>query len=711
MSLGYLKTVTAADLFTTQDNSTLALPPDEQISTLSRVASERRVNHQVRLALLQKLKHAGGTLKTETNSSHLTAIHGGMPSHAATLPHMNTHIRGNDQQHWNTINGMAGLDNEFNHMIITKDIKDRHQFSSFSSRGYRTLSQRKHSGRRSMYSDNGANYKRLPASRSEPDLLIAQGSGTIRKMDSKRKSQKYIAGQKPVQSYRSLSGRTSSHRFDQHGKMSAQTHFQEVPGDMNLKKAVFFLTSNNPVILAYSAAYIQHECFTKESAKLEVNRYEGIPRLINLLKIPNANIQQAVCGALRNTVFKNNTNKLEFVRHGGIAEVLHLLQETNDTEIRDQITGLLWNLSSSEDLKESLISTVPILNKCVIIPYVSKSPNSKDYEAFHNATGCLRNLSCAGLEGRNKMRNTPDFIDSIMHYVETCVSTNKVDEKPVEHCVCILHNLSYQLDKEVPEAVNSIVRNGSPQHSKKLSSSASPSCFKPGNDESDNIIMPFIQENDNPKGVEKLLHSKSLKMYTDLMSKSTSDSTVEASAGALLNLTANSEKTSQWMSSELVNKAGGLPQIVKLLSSKNSGMQKTAVSLLSNLSRHKNLQSQLASQALPTLTRLLSSSGSSSTAADSTLSSACNIVRNVVLSNPKMAKPLLQGGLLKSLIAISTSGNSPLAKKTAGNFLSDMWQTKELQSLLKREGFGKKDFLNGLTKTVSEKMISSSLFS
>uniref|UniRef100_A0A4W3GUA7 Armadillo repeat-containing domain-containing protein n=1 Tax=Callorhinchus milii TaxID=7868 RepID=A0A4W3GUA7_CALMI len=123
-----------------------------------------------------------------------------------------------------------------------------------------------------------------------------------------------------------------------------RTHFQEVPGDMNLKKAVFFLTSNNPVILAYSAAYIQHECFTKESAKLEVNRYEGIPRLINLLKIPNANIQQAVCGALRNTVFKNNTNKLEFVRHGGIAEVLHLLQETNDTEIRDQITGaMLWH--------------------------------------------------------------------------------------------------------------------------------------------------------------------------------------------------------------------------------------------------------------------------------------------------------------------------------------------------------------------------------
>uniref|UniRef100_A0A4W3GE04 Uncharacterized protein n=1 Tax=Callorhinchus milii TaxID=7868 RepID=A0A4W3GE04_CALMI len=247
----------------------------------------------------------------------------------------------------------------------------------------------------------------------------------------------------------------------------------------------------------------------------------------------------------------------------------------------------------------------------------------------------FRNLSCAGLEGRNKMRNTPDFIDSIMHYVETCVSTNKVDEKvsPVEHCVCILHNLSYQLDKEVPEAVSNDTSHFHPQ--------------------SDNIIMPFIQENDNPKGVEKLLHSKSLKMYTDLMSKSTSDSTVEASAGALLNLTANSEK---WMSSELVNKAGGLPQIVKLLSSKNSGMQKTAVSLLSNLSRHKNLQSQLASQALPTLTRLLSSSGSSSTAADSTLSSACNIVRNVVLSNPKMAKPLLQGGLLKSLIAISTSG-------------------------------------------------------
>lgn len=60
--------------------------------------------------------------------------------------------------------------------------------------------------------------------------------------------------------------------------------------------------------------------------------------------------------------------------------------------------GLLWNLSSTDELKEALISdALPVLADRVIIPFSgwgdgnsNLSREMVDPEVFFNATGCLR---------------------------------------------------------------------------------------------------------------------------------------------------------------------------------------------------------------------------------------------------------------------------------------------------------------------------------
>lgn len=67
--------------------------------------------------------------------------------------------------------------------------------------------------------------------------------------------------------------------------------------------------------------------------------------------------------------------------------------------------GLLWNLSSTDELKEELIQeALPVLTDCVIIPFsgwsdggCNRTREIIDPEVFFNATGCLRWVIKQGL--------------------------------------------------------------------------------------------------------------------------------------------------------------------------------------------------------------------------------------------------------------------------------------------------------------------------
>lgn len=65
---------------------------------------------------------------------------------------------------------------------------------------------------------------------------------------------------------------------------------------------------------------------------------KGIPPLLSLLSSPNIQVQETAAAALRNVVFKNQANKEEVQRCGGIVPVVQVLSDTNP-ETQKHLTG------------------------------------------------------------------------------------------------------------------------------------------------------------------------------------------------------------------------------------------------------------------------------------------------------------------------------------------------------------------------------------
>ncbi|PKU34686.1 plakophilin-1 [Limosa lapponica baueri] len=373
-------------------------------------------------------------------------------------------------------------------------------------------------------------------------------------------------------------------------------------GTMTIQKAIQLLCSSDDKYQAMGAYYLQHTCFQDESAKQEVYRLGGIAKLVELLRSPNQNVQRAAAGALRNLVFKNPTNKIETRRQNGIRECVSLLRRTGNTEIQKQLTGLLWNLSSTDELKEELIQeALPVLTDCVIIPFSGWSDGSCnrtreiiDPEVFFNATGCLRNLSSADM-GRQTMRNYPGLIDSVMTYSQNCVASNRPDDKSVENCICILHNLSYRLDAEVPNKYTQL------------------------NHMARSVYMD--------KTLTGCFNSRSGKM-----------------------------EMSNAMSQLIGLKEKGLPRIARLLQSNSPEVVRSGASLLSNMSRHPVLHKTMAHQVLPDVSRLLSFQSGNTNSYGEIMTSACYTLRNLIMSNPHLGKSYLTSNMLNNVVSLCRNG-------------------------------------------------------
>ncbi|XP_023214630.1 catenin delta-2-like, partial [Centruroides sculpturatus] len=141
---------------------------------------------------------------------------------------------------------------------------------------------------------------------------------------------------------------------------------------------------------------------------------------------------------------------------GGIPTLVQLLRKTPDNEIRELVTGILWNLSSSEELKKPIIDdALTVLVNHVIIPHSGWDRNRDPSDqiktqeiywstVFRNASGVLRNVSSAGEYARKKLRECEGLVDSLLHIVRAAIGKNDMDNKSVENCVCILRNLSYR---------------------------------------------------------------------------------------------------------------------------------------------------------------------------------------------------------------------------------------------------------------------------
>ncbi|XP_045913291.1 plakophilin-1 isoform X1 [Micropterus dolomieu] len=473
--------------------------------------------------------------------------------------------------------------------------------------------------------------------------------------------------------------------------------------DLTLDEALEFLSHPEEKFQLCGASFIHHLTFKEERTKQEIFQLGGIPILVSLLRSPNPGVSQSAAGALRNLVFKDEDNKLEVQHCGGIAKALQLLKETDSTETQKQITGLLWNLSSNDKLKEELIATaLPALTENVVLPFTSWSDNSINNnihpDVFYSATGCLRNLSCAQKKERQAMRECRGLIDSLMNYIQSCVAEENPDDKSVENCACILHNLTYQLEAESPECFSKF----QPQTGDQPGSKKSPAigCFSPKSSKAQKQFSFDVARGlpeDAPSGVKWLCHPKAMQTYLALLGSSQKDATLEACCGTLQNLTASKGAGSSVMSQILVKKLGALLYMPTLIKSPNRSLQKTAMCLLGNMSRTSSLQTTMAKQILPELTSLLSSSPTEMGKSDESISTACSTVRTLMLADTEVSKKVINNQLVSSVADLSENGAFPKSRKAASLLLYSLWNEKNLQGVVKKLGMAKSLFVNDNT--------------
>ncbi|XP_077060853.1 plakophilin-1 [Siphateles boraxobius] len=473
----------------------------------------------------------------------------------------------------------------------------------------------------------------------------------------------------------------------------------EMP-DISLEEAVGYLTLSDENYQLLGASFIQNKTYTEEKAKEEVWRLAGIPALVQLLKSDNENLQQTAVSALRNIVFKDHNNKLELERCDGLEAILMLLRNNNVAETQRQLTGLLWNLSSAEELKPELIrDALPLLTENIVVPYNiwTDSNTSKhiDPEVFYNTTGCFRNLSCASDNERISMRNCTGLIDSLMIYVQTQMERGEPDDKSVENCVCILHNLSYQLEKEAPDHFKEFtISDGSTHENKKKNS-----LFNSKRTKTQKAVSFSAMEVDKPEGVNCLYHQKSLQLYLSLLTFSQKEATLEACCGALQNLTASKSPVSTLMSQTIIEKLRGLPVISPLLISENLGLQKTAISLVGNMSRVASLRGTMAKEVLPKVSTVISTVTHKMVESDSFIATACRVMHTLMLAEPDIGKKMLNTKLIDSLSMLSSNILFDTARKDAGVLLWILWEKKDFQNVLKKKGMNKDTFVNPVTAT------------
>ncbi|KAM4601972.1 plakophilin-4-like [Polymixia lowei] len=486
--------------------------------------------------------------------------------------------------------------------------------------------------------------------------------------------------------------------------------------DPELPEVIHMLQHHFPSVQANAAAYLQHLCYGDNRVKVEVCHLGGIQHLVDLLDHKTAEVQKSACGALRNLVYSKATddNKVALRNCGGVPALLRLLRKTTDNEVRELVTGVLWNLSSCDAVKMTIIrDALSTLTNTVVIPHSgwSTAPHRDQHKLkFHsslllrNTTGCLRNLSSAGEEARSQLRCCEGLVDSLLYVLKACVNTSDYDSKIVENSVCTLRNLSYRLEVEMPSSrllgnqeLDTLLGFSSPakdldylcwgkrRRSRKRSGWP---------DDKWDGVGPVPGFSQSLRGAEQLWHPTVVKPYLSLLAESSNPATLEGAAGSLQNLSAGNWKFSAYIRAA-VRKDKGLPILVELLRMDNDRVVCSVATALRNMaldSRNKELIGKYAMRDL--VNRLPGTSPS--LLSDETVASVCCTLHEVTSRNMENAKALADSGGIEKLMDISKGrgkGYSMKVVKAAAQVLNTLWQYRELRSLYKQDGWNNTHFI------------------
>ncbi|XP_077392104.1 plakophilin-4 isoform X2 [Festucalex cinctus] len=485
--------------------------------------------------------------------------------------------------------------------------------------------------------------------------------------------------------------------------------------DPELTEVIHMLQHHFPSVQANAAAYLQHLCFGDNRIKAEVCRLGGVKHLVDLLDHKVLEVQRNSCGALRNLVYGKvmDENKIALRNAGGIPALLRLLRKSVDAEVRELVTGVLWNLSSCDAVKMTIIrDALTTLTNIVIIPHSgwSSSTFEEDHKLkFHsslvlrNTTGCLRNLSSAGEEARKQMRTCEGLVDSLLYVIKACVNTSDFDSKIVENCICTLRNLSYRLELELPpsrligvQETDAILGSESP--SKDIGSS----CWgrkkkkKKKNSQEDTWdgVGPIPGFSKPPTGAEMLWHPAVVKPYLTLLAESSNPSTLEGAAGSLQNLSAGNWKFAAYIRAA-VRKEKGLPILVELLRMDNDRVVCSVATALRNMAldiRNKELIGKYAMRDL--VNRL--PGGNTSLLSDETVAAICCTLHEVTSRNMENAKALADTGGIEKLVNITKGRGDRFSLKVvkaSAQVLNTLWQYRDLRAIYKKDGWTQNHFL------------------
>ncbi|XP_042539334.1 plakophilin-4 isoform X3 [Dipodomys spectabilis] len=486
--------------------------------------------------------------------------------------------------------------------------------------------------------------------------------------------------------------------------------------DPELPEVIHMLQHQFPSVQANAAAYLQHLCFGDNKVKMEVYRLGGIKHLVDLLDHRVLEVQKNACGALRNLVFGKSTdeNKIAMKNVGGIPALLRLLRKSVDAEVRELVTGVLWNLSSCDAVKMTIIrDALSPLTNTVIVPHSGWNNSSFDDDhkikfqtslVLRNTTGCLRNLSSAGEEARKQMRSCEGLVDSLLYVIHTCVNTSDYDSKTVENCVCTLRNLSYRLELEVPQArllglneLDDLLGKESP------SKDSEPSCWgkkkkkkkrTPQEDQWDGV-GPIPGLSKSPKGVEMLWHPSVVKPYLTLLAESSNPATLEGSAGSLQNLSAGNWKFAAYIRAA-VRKEKGLPILVELLRMDNDRVVSSVATALRNMALDVRNKELIGKYAMRDLVNRLPGGNGPSILSDETMAAICCALHEVTSKNMENAKALADSGGIEKLVNITKGrGDRSSLKvvKAAAQVLNTLWQYRDLRSIYRKDGWNQNHFI------------------
>lgn len=514
--------------------------------------------------------------------------------------------------------------------------------------------------------------------------------------------------------------------------------------DPNLTEVINFLNNPNNVIKANAAAYLQHLCYMDDPNKQRTRALGGVPILVKLLGHESSDVCRNACGALRNLSYgrQNDENKRAIKNAGGIPALINLLRRSTESEVKELVTGVIWNMSSCEDIKRSIIDDgCTVIVTYIIIPHSGWDPiNPGDTcysTVFRNASGILRNVSSAGEYARMKLRESEGLIDALLYVIKIAIEKTNIGNKIVENCVCILRNLSYRCQEVEDPNYDKQPIPQQPTRSSASSKSENLGCFgaskkrKDQNNENSGVSMsnsnggiPGQQQqsngasssgnslssrnnslqrnqNDPPKGYELLWQPEVVQSYLALLQSCSNPETLEAAAGAIQNLAA-----CYWQPSieirAAVRKDKGLPILVELLRMEVDRVVCAVATALRNLAIDQRNKELIGKYAMRDLVQKLPSGNAQHDqgTSDDTIAAVLATLNEVIKKNAEFSRSLLDAGGVERLMNITKqrSKYTPRVLKFAGQVLFTMWQHQDLRDVYKKHGWKEQDFV---TKTIA----------